>query len=225
MTVRCRAVPLSLAVLLVLAGCGGDAVQSGGGESTPTSASASASAKSSVTSSDPTRTTSPRKTSSATTSSRPSTTSSSSTPDPATTSESIAPTAATAAPPPAASGPPPAGGPAPATTGTKPWRDLRAGECIADVPEGTFTDVGLIDCASPHEAQALSGVRAVSLQGRPAAEAAQAQCDTILAESGIADPGLVAAPIVETQGTLLARAVCLVVDAGGAPLTGSVVTG
>ena len=111
------------------------------------------------------------------------------------------------------------------TTGTKPWRDLRAGECIADVPEGTFTEVGLIDCASPHEAEALGAMKAVTLQGRPAEEAAQAQCDEALAASGIASGGLVAAPIVETQGTLLARAVCVVVDAAGAPLTGSVVAG
>lgn len=107
----------------------------------------------------------------------------------------------------------------------KPWRDLRAGECIADVPEGTFTEVELIDCASPHEAETIEGMRAVTLQGRPAAEAAQAHCDEVFAATGIAGAGLLAAPIVETQGTLLARAVCLVVDAGGAPLTGSLVAG
>ena len=117
------------------------------------------------------------------------------------------------------------GGPAPDTSGSKPWADLNTGECIGEIPEGTFTEVTLVDCASPHEAEAIGAMKAVTLKGRPAEEAAQAQCDQDLAASGISADGLVAAPIVEKLGTLLARSVCLAVDAGGAPLTGSVVAG
>lgn len=115
--------------------------------------------------------------------------------------------------------PPPADAP-----GTKPWQDLGAGECIGTLPTGTFTEVTTVDCATPHAAEALTAIRAVQISGGDADASAQATCDQQLATVPAAS-GRAATYILETQGTLVARAVCLVVDPGGAPMTGSVVAG
>lgn len=133
--------------------------------------------------------------------------------DPTTTEAPTTTTSTTTAPPTTA----------PAATGPKPWQDLTVGECIGELPPGTFTEVTVVPCTEPHAAEAITAIRAVTISGGDATASAQATCDTELA--AFAGPGRAAAPIVETQGTLLARAVCLVVDPSGAPLTGSVVTG
>lgn len=200
MSVRHNILALCVTGLVVLAGCGSGSDTSSGQSSSATPTTAG-------------------KTSAATTSAM-------TTSAPPSTKTSIAsPTTTAASPPPPTETAAPPTGPVPDTSGTKPWRDLTAGECVGDIPEGTFTEVTLVDCATLHEAEAIGAMKAVTLKGQPAEEAAQAQCEQDLAASGIVSDGLVAAPIVETQGTLLARAVCLVVDATGAPLTGSVVAG
>lgn len=108
-------------------------------------------------------------------------------------------------------------------TGPTPWQSLIAGDCIDPLPEGTFTQVTVVDCAAPHAAEAISGIRAVnSLGGVDFDQAAQAQCDQVLAP--YAGVGHAATYLLEVDsGTLLARSVCLAVDPTGAPLTGSVV--
>ncbi|HEU5150580.1 MAG TPA: hypothetical protein VFU19_08790 [Iamia sp.] len=130
-----------------------------------------------------------------------------------TTTEPPTTTTSTTAPP----------GTTPPTTGTTAWRDLTAGACIGVLPEGTFTDVTVVDCAEPHAAEAVTGLTAVRISGGDADASAQATCDQALAPH--AGPGRAASYILETQGTLLARAVCLVVDPSGAPMTGSVLGG
>lgn len=111
-----------------------------------------------------------------------------------------------------------------AAPGTKPWTSLVAGECIGVLPTGTFEDVETVSCDQPHAAEVLTGIRAVSLQGAADADAAaQATCDAEV-EPYAAD-GVVSSWILETQGTLLARAVCLAVDPSGAPRSGSLVAG
>jgi hypothetical protein len=111
---------------------------------------------------------------------------------------------------------------APSRNGPTPWQSLIAGDCIDPLPEGTFTEVTVVDCGVPHAAEAISGLRAVSnVSGDDFDQAAQAQCDEELAR--MAGAGHAATYILEVQGTILARAVCLVVDPSGAPLTGSLV--
>ncbi|QYG93749.1 hypothetical protein HC251_15830 [Iamia sp. SCSIO 61187] len=114
---------------------------------------------------------------------------------------------------------------APAATGPQPWQDLTAGECIGTIPDGTFTEVTTVDCTSPHAAEALTGIRAITtIAGDDVDASAQATCDQELAP--YAAPGRVASYILEeTPGTLVVRAVCLVIDASGAPLTAPIVDG
>ena len=109
---------------------------------------------------------------------------------------------------------------APAATGETPWQDLGTGDCIGTLPPGTFTTVDVVDCATSHQAEAITAIRGVPIQGRTADEAAQAQCDQ--EGAAYAAEGLAVTYILETQGTLIARAVCLVVNADGTPMTGSV---
>ena len=110
---------------------------------------------------------------------------------------------------------------APSRTGPMPWQSLRVGDCIDPLPvEDTFTEVMLVDCDDPHAAEAISGLRAVTkIDGDDFDRTAQDDCDEELAAMDAS--GYAATYILEVQGTILARAVCLAVHPTGAPITGS----
>lgn len=139
----------------------------------------------------------------------------SATPAPATTEPLV--TSAPAASPSAA---PTTERPAVSSSGTKSWQDLQAGECIGRVPNGQITELTLVTCSAPHQAETVTSLRAVTLGGQPARDAASKACTrTVAALPG--SSGLTGAPIVETQGTLIVRSVCLAVDKRSALLRGA----
>ena len=122
-----------------------------------------------------------------------------------------------------------------ATPVSKTWVDLEVGDCIADVPRVDLGEVSvtLVDCATPHKAEmyfragipvnaALDDVADQECTAAIPGYTGQSLGDGPLAMSYLIDSNQDRTVIDPTTGAAPSNVICLLEDANGQPLTGSV---
>nr|WP_308215032.1 hypothetical protein [Mycolicibacterium arabiense] len=118
--------------------------------------------------------------------------------------------------------------PAPAAV-TKQWVDLAVGECVAEVPavDVGIATVSVVDCATPHRAEVYL-LAPVAVDAAIADVGDQACASGVDAYTGGGRGDLSITYLIDSKQDrtgaipLPSTVICLLQDAGGAPLTASV---